>query len=498
MRLLPCGPHALLAEFDTLDEVLACHQAWRSRPLIDELVPAARTLLLRTPDPSALAAQLRAEAAPAPLADAPEGEVTIPVCYDGEDLACVAAITGLSPQEVIAAHTATSWRVGFNGFAPGFAYLTGGDPRLEVPRRATPRTRVPAGSVGLAGTFCGVYPRSSPGGWQLIGRTSLTLFDVNARPPALLNPGMRVWFEAVDELPPAPLVPSPPVTTGARSLTVVHTGTPILVQDLGRPGHAGEGVSCSGSADRPAFLAGERLLGNSGCAALELSVGSASFRATGALTLALTGAPRPASAGGRAVGHATVFTLGDGETLQLGSPTTGLRTYLHVRGGVDVAPVLGSRATDTLAGLGPAPLTADSEVYVGETTSGWWPGTNWLPQPGEAPNELTFLPGPRADWVAPLAGTSWRVSSAIDRVGVRLEGTPLERWHCEELPSEGIVEGAIQVPPDGEPIIFLADHPVTGGYPVAGVLTDESIARAAQLRPGDAISLVPDSGTRLN
>ena len=498
MRLLPAGPRALLVEFDTLDDVLAHHLAWGSHELIDEMVPAARTLLLRTRSPAALAESLRSAPVVPPVAGDVGDEVVIPVRYDGEDLDDVAHLTGLTSDEVVAAHTGRSWRVGFGGFAPGFCYLVDGDPRLGVPRRTTPRTRVPAGAVGLAGEFSGVYPRSSPGGWQLIGRTTVALFDVTATPPALLRPGMRVRFEAVDELPPAPAPNPVPTVSSRRRLTIVETRTPILVQDLGRPGHAALGVTRSGAACRDAFLSGERLLGNSGCAALELGFGQAEIHATGTLTLALTGAPRPARAGGRAVGHATVFTLGDGETLHLGSPTTGLRTYLHVRGGVDVAPVLGSRSTDTLAGLGPAPLESGSEVPVGDAPGGWWPGINWIPQPEPQPAVLRFLPGPRADWVAPLAGTRWRASSAMDRVGVRLEGEPLAWLRSGELPSEGVVEGAIQVPPDGQPICFMADHPVTGGYPVAGVLTQESVARAAQLRPGEEVELQPDSGTRLN
>jgi KipI family sensor histidine kinase inhibitor len=144
------------------------------------------------------AAQLRAVVAARkprpPVASAEAEEVVIAVSYDGPDLAEVAALTGLSEDEVVAAHTATAWTVGFGGFAPGFAYLTGGDPRLHVPRRATPRTEVPAGSVGLAGDFSGVYPRSSPGGWQLIGHTDVDLFDVDRNPPALLQPSMRVRF----------------------------------------------------------------------------------------------------------------------------------------------------------------------------------------------------------------------------------------------------------------------------------------------------------------
>nr|WP_202881619.1 allophanate hydrolase subunit 1 [Pedococcus badiiscoriae] len=208
---MPSGEHAVLVEVDSLDEVLALHhRLWvRERPpgLLDAVV-GARTLLLVAASARDLAG-VRAEAArlvartPEPMSTASGDDleavetmetVEIPVHYDGPDLDDVAALTGLSPDEVVGAHTGRSWRVGFAGFAPGFAYLVDGDPRLAVPRLATPRSRVPAGAVGLAGEFSGVYPRSSPGGWRLIGHTDVVLWDLDRDPPALLRPGLRVRF----------------------------------------------------------------------------------------------------------------------------------------------------------------------------------------------------------------------------------------------------------------------------------------------------------------
>ncbi len=203
-RILPCGDSAILIEVAGLAEVLALESTLRQAALPDviDLVPAARTVLVAATSAAALAALrprlsglIQAANRTEPLPDGPL--VTIPVRYHGPDLDEVATLTGLSAAEVIAAHTHQDWRVAFGGFAPGFAYLTGGDARLAVPRRATPRTRVPVGSVGLADTFSGVYPSPSPGGWQLIGRTDLTVWDANREPPALLRPGMRVRFEAL-------------------------------------------------------------------------------------------------------------------------------------------------------------------------------------------------------------------------------------------------------------------------------------------------------------
>ncbi|MFV0460277.1 MAG: 5-oxoprolinase subunit B family protein [Actinomycetales bacterium] len=221
-RLLPCGERAVLVEVSDLDEVLALHEAITGRrrhpgadhawAAVVDVVPAARTVLVSVDDPRRLAA-LRSDltlllagwsrssggtgGSPGPGQSEPgQDPLVLSVRYDGEDLDEVGELTGLGAQGVVNAHTGTRWRVAFGGFAPGFAYLYGGDPRLRVPRRASPRTRVPAGSVGLAGEYSGVYPTSSPGGWQLIGRTDAVLWDAQRDPPALLTPGRWVSFEA--------------------------------------------------------------------------------------------------------------------------------------------------------------------------------------------------------------------------------------------------------------------------------------------------------------
>ncbi|MCF6386684.1 allophanate hydrolase subunit 1 [Mycobacterium sp. MBM] len=197
------GDQALLLEFDSTADVLAWTDTVTRAglPGILDIVPASRTVLLKLAGPRYLAptrqrlSKLAPESTPTAGDAAEQPDVVLEVVYDGADLDAVAELTGLSVDEVIAAHTGALWRVGFGGFAPGFAYLVGGDPRLQVPRRHEPRTRVPAGSVGLAGEFSGVYPRESPGGWQLIGHTDAVLFDVTRAKPALLTPGMTVAFQ---------------------------------------------------------------------------------------------------------------------------------------------------------------------------------------------------------------------------------------------------------------------------------------------------------------
>ncbi|RDH80522.1 allophanate hydrolase subunit 1 [Mycolicibacterium moriokaense] len=205
------GDAALLLQFDSTAEVLAWHDLLREAELLGvvDIVPAARTVLIKLDGPrhQPIARQqlARLRLAPEAFAEAvapthARADVVIDVVYDGADLDEVATLTGLTPRDVVAAHTATPWRVGFAGFAPGFGYLVGGDERLAVPRKAEPRTKVPAGSVGLAGEFSGVYPRESPGGWQLIGRTSrdqAALWDVDREQPALLMPGQWVQFREV-------------------------------------------------------------------------------------------------------------------------------------------------------------------------------------------------------------------------------------------------------------------------------------------------------------
>ncbi|MEZ0365440.1 allophanate hydrolase subunit 1 [Mycobacterium sp. pUA109] len=204
--VLDYGDRALLLQFDNTAEVLAWTAALREAALpgVVDIVPASRTVLVKLDSAryqTAIRQRLRKlQVHPEAVPTAPPGDridVVIDVVYDGADLAEVADYTGLTIAQVINAHTATPWRVGFGGFAPGFAYLVGGDPRLMIPRRSEPRTAVPAGAVGLAGEFSGIYPRRSPGGWQLIGHTDAVLWDIDRPQPALLTPGLWVQFRAV-------------------------------------------------------------------------------------------------------------------------------------------------------------------------------------------------------------------------------------------------------------------------------------------------------------
>ena len=467
-------------------------------------------------------------------------------------------------------HAASVWQVAFTGFAPGFAYLSGGDPVFNVPRRASPRTRIPAGSVGLAGTFSAVYPRATPGGWQLIGTTDVPMWDLTRTPPALLQPGQRVQFvdvateegealqrEVVQQR--SKLVRGGCLTAAAEDgsrcegsmlarsaavaddaggdgqsacrarnekavahvFEVVATGLQALFQDAGRPGQARQGVSASGALDATAFRVANQLLGNEADATvIELLHGGFVLRALVRTVVAVTGATGPldlkdASGALLPAERHVPLAMEPGDVLTVGAPERGLRSYLAVRGGFEVAPVLGSSATDTLAGVGPEPLRVGQGLAVGQRIRGAVDAAEagmaklemllpHLPdsvQPDLRDADavrrhaivLDLVLGPRTDWfdgesLELLQQQCWQVTQQSNRVGLRLLGEkPLQRaagFQGRELPSEGTALGALQVPANGQPVLFLADHPLTGGYPVIGCVAPHHLDLAAQLPPG--------------
>ncbi|RMX10700.1 5-oxoprolinase/urea amidolyase family protein [Allofranklinella schreckenbergeri] len=562
-RSLPAGDAAWLIELPGLPQALAlfeavqaARQSARHGPAphadalwaIHTLVPAARTVLVEFAPHEAsaqqvlaavhYAARMSAQMHAGAAQDMQGGaggqarRVEIPVHYEGEDLEALAAHLRISRAELIERHTGCDYHAAFAGFAPGFVYLSGGDPCFtQVPRLATPRTRVPAGSVALAGDFSAVYPKDSPGGWQLIGATPLQMWDLQRDEPALVQPGFRVRFVDLAQTPrhislpaatvqasaskPAPVPASVPQADAAcpagaaASLHVLSPGLQTLVQDRGRRGVTGMGVSASGALDGAAMRAANRCVGNPiDAPVLENTLGLLRLRCQGRAVAAVTGACtalRITTASGAQLRPALyeAFALEDGDVLELAAPTAGLRCYLAVRGGLGVPPVLGSAATDTLAGIGPAPLAAGDVLPVGQAiaAAALRPVTadavaaecaTRLPRPGQEVT-LDICPGPRDDWFAPqalalLEQQRWHVTLQSNRVGIRLQGqTPLPRapaYADAELPSEGTVTGALQVPASGQPVLFLADHPLTGGYPVIAVLARHHLDLAAQVPPG--------------
>jgi biotin-dependent carboxylase-like uncharacterized protein len=284
-----------------------------------------------------------------------------------------------------------------------------------------------------------------------------------------------------------------------RTLTVLATGPHALVQDLGRPGHGHLGVPPSGALDVPALRLANRLVGNEeSCAGIEVLFGGLRLRAGCSCTVAVTGPATPVTVNDRSRDSHAPVHLAEGDTLSLGVPGSGLRAYLGVDGGLDVPRELGSRSTDVLSGIGPAPIGVGDVLPLGEP-AGLPSGADEL-GPRPVPDEVSVpvLLGPRDDWfdgaAAQVAAGRWRVSPESNRVGLRLSGPALRRaarFDGVELPSEPVVTGSVQVPANGRPVVFLADHPTTGGYPVIGVVPTDALPLLAQARPGTTVSLRP-------
>ncbi|NNU27263.1 urea amidolyase family protein [Isoptericola sediminis] len=518
-QIRPVGDDAVLVTFDAPGSAVALHRSLRRRPLpgVGHTVPGARTLLIpfapgRT-DAATLARALRTLTADPPPDPEEAHRHELAVVYDGEDLATAAELLGWSVEQLVRRHTTATWRVAFMGFAPGFGYLAGDDPALSLPRRDTPRTRVPPGAVAMAGDYSGVYPRESPGGWQLLGRTDAVVWDTARRAPALWRPGDTVRFAPAREVATV-RVPRPSTPPGAPAdpvLEVLAAGLQTLVQDLGRPGSVDLGVSGSGAADPRSFRAAQRAVGNRTDAAALETLGGLRLRALRPAVVATAGAAADLEVtGGTGPSRAPLpgrpFVLAPGEELSVGAARRGLRTYVAVRGGLDVTPVLGSRATDLLAGLGPDPVTAGDVLgTAGDAVEAVATADTGAPDPARlpAPGDVVTLPvvlGPRDDWFTPdaldvLASQEWEVTARSDRVGLRLTAEqPLTRTATAqgaELPSEGAVTGALQVPPDGLPVLLGPDHPLTGGYPVVATVAASHRWLLGQIPPGARIRCRP-------
>jgi biotin-dependent carboxylase-like uncharacterized protein len=280
------------------------------------------------------------------------------------------------------------------------------------------------------------------------------------------------------------------------ALEILRTGPLALIEDLGRPGLAHMGVTRSGAADRRSHTLANRLVANPrDRATVEVTFGGFSARVHGGdVAIAVTGADTDPSVDGIPFGSNSIHYARDGQVISLGAPHSGLRSYLAVRGGIDAEPTLGSRSYDVMSAIGPQPLAAGDVLTIGEHSADF-------PELDQAPVaaivgqllELLVVPGPRDDWFADpdaLVHTDWVASERSDRVGMRLSGPPLaHRWPDRQLPSEGATRGAIQVPPNGLPVILGPDHPVTGGYPVIGVVADRDVDALAQVRPGQHVRM---------
>ena len=451
--------------------------------------------------------------------------VEIPVCYGGEfgpDLEDVARHAGLAPERVVELHAAADYLVYFVGFATCFPYLGGLPPELVTPRLSAPRKEVPAGSVAIGGAQAGIYPLASPGGWRIVGRTPLALFDAQASPPPLLRMGDRVRFVPTATLTDcgAGLYPAHRFSTGAgrvvykRSgrvtnppdpegtpsnlphrpadplpshLRVLSPGFQTTVQDLGRFGYAHFGVSASGAADPLALRAGNLLVGNAeNAAALEMTLVGGSFEFETDVVIALTGSDFDAG-----LPLWTAVEIKAGETVRCGATRSGARSYLAVRGGIGVPKAMGSASFHVMTGVGGRPLRAGDVLPIGDAAirqprAGGPRGRLRAPEFART-GPLRVTPGPQAHWFSgDLYAAAYQVAEESNRMGIRLRG-PAIPSPAGHMLTEGVPLGAIQVPPDGQPIILFVEHQTTGGYPKPANVISADFWRLGQLRPRDEV-----------
>lgn len=465
--------------------------------------------------------------------------VTLPVCYGGEyglDLAFVAAHTKLSEAEVVARHVAGDYLIYMLGFTPGFPYLGGMDETLETPRLKTPRTKIPAGAVGIAGKQTGVYPSSSPGGWQLIGQTPLKLFDPFREQPFLLKAGQRLRFEAIDEVAyKAILAEQESVTLKAgadgsvsgkavesgefdasagaempsvqtASLQIENAGLLTTIQDTGRYGFRQYGVSVGGVMDAYAARTANWLVGNLETAAvLEMTYLGVAFVALKSVTMAYTGAHGDFKINGQLKPMDRSHVLQAGDRVQIGAFTKGVRGYLAFSGGVICQKVMNSYSTDLRGGFGGYEgrgLKVGDLLLVGGLESAnrlekslerkgaqklIGPSLKTMPEGG-----VRVILGPQSYLFSQadlnrFTESVYRVTKDSDRMGMRLDGETLSPEGGGDILSDGIVKGAVQVAGHGSPMVMLADCQTTGGYAKIAQVISIDLPLLAQLKPDDSL-----------
>ena len=519
-ELRHASDHSLLVTF--AEEIsLVSHQLVKTAflalqrdglPGVTNLHPAYASLLVSYEPASIDREELRALVAErletVDLTELPEAPVReIPVVYGGEggpDLKAVADGCGLAEAEVVRQHASGAYVVSFLGFSPGFPYLAGMPAAIAVPRHPTPRTRVEAGSVAIAGTQTGIYPLASPGGWQVIGRTPLELFDPGRMPPALLAIGDRV---RVVPVPVAEFVREGRASPRSRSrdrsggVRIQEAGFQSTVQDLGRPGYAHLGVSACGAADRFSLLAGNRLLGNpDGAPAIEMTLLGGTFVFDEATAIAVTGSDFSPTLDGGPVPLWRTVEIRPGQTLRFGATRGGARCTVCVRGGIDVEPVLGSVSTHLTSGLGGVEgraLRHGDVLPVGKTVipseSRGFDRTLGSRMLGR--KEVRVVAGAQWERFSPearsaLLSSCYRVLEDSSRMGLRLAGPALRAGSRGEMITEGVSLGALQVPEGGQPIISFVEHQTTGGYPQIACVIAADLQRVGQLRPRDEVRFV--------
>jgi len=512
-RVRPLGDAAVSLELgDSLDPVTNARVRALDRELardpfdgFREAVPTHRSLLVLY-DPAAIRyaaveRDLRARAAQATTTLPPGRLHEMPAVYggaDGPDLASLARGKELAEGDLVTLHASHDYTAFMLGFTPGFAYLGLVPEPLETPRRATPRVRVPAGSIAVAGRQTGIYPVASAGGWQLIGRTSRRLFDPFRPEPALIAPGDRVRFVPVAELPPAEDPAPGPEATGTPAVEVRERGLLTTVQDGGRAGHRRSGVSGAGPMDPRTHAAANRAVGNpEAAAALECTVSGPTLLVLAPVWFAVAGADLGAllersDLGAWEVPRGAAVLARPGNILRFAGRRSGCRATIAFRGGIDVPAALGSRSTDLQSGFGGfagRALAEGDRLAVGPLGQ-HREGREAESLPLATAVTVRVVLGPQDGSVEPgsverFLSEPWRLGPTSDRVGCRLEGPALRHRGPAEILSDGMVPGSIQVPPDGSPIVMMADGPTTGGYPKIATVVTRDLPALAQLVPGE-------------
>lgn len=528
MKILIAGDSAVAVRFgdkiseDINRQVRAFRSAVRKKEIsgVIEYIPTYCSVyviydpLVITTD--SLIGRLNEIAEEASAAELPEPDIVeVPVAYggiNGPDLESLAKAHGLTPEEVIKRHSGKDYLVYMLGFTPGFAFCGTVEDEIATPRLESPRLKVPAGSIGIAGKQTGLYAISSPGGWQLIGRSTMRFYDPEKEPPTPVKAGDYVRFvpisaeefekhraevEAADN-PPDYSSWSP---QGTDAFTVTAPGLLSSIQDRGRRGYQEFGISGAGAMDELAFRLANRILGNDDNApALEITMAGPVLAAEKELLVSVTGADLSLSVNGVPADMYKALRLKKGDVLAFGAPKSGMRAYIAVNGGFSIPPVMGSASTALNGKIGgykgrrlqkgdvlksrPENIPASTEGYSAD------PGDFTL---GAVPGEFRVVLGPEDDHfsekgIDTFFGSEYKLSENCDRMGARLEGPAVE--HNEKGPgivSDGISMGAIQIPGNGAPMVLLKDRGTVGGYTKIGTLCTVDTFRFAQCRPGDVV-----------
>jgi KipI family sensor histidine kinase inhibitor len=486
------GESALLISPLVGEAVYSLAEALSEIDGVEEALPGAKVLVTVTSPELVESVDALAQAIGLTQASPSRGRVVeVPVVFDGPDLAEVASSTGISERAIGRALAGAPLRVSYLGFTPGFAYVTGLPPALAgLKRRDFPRTSVAAGAVGVAGGYLGIYPRSSPGGWNLIGRTDLPLFNPTVAPYSTLRPGdvLRVVpVDSVSDPRPAPVPPRPRCDSHRRAV-VVSPGTLTTLQDGGRRNVAKFGVPRAGPVDRDLMRLANLTAGNDeNASALETTLAGPILRFDSDALVVVLGSE--AAVDGRVVPSGVVEEIRAGGLLEV-SKSHGLHGYVAVTGGFKGPEMFGSCSSDVLTGLGIGALESGDEIGLGDPghARGFATGLTRT-------NVIRILRGPDITDVSALVewiSQPFEVTADSNRIGVRLRssgdgarGPTLD--HDTPEGSFGMVDGSMQLPPGDEPIVLLCDHATTGGYPVAATVISADLGSLAQCRPGDHV-----------